>query len=665
MLTFTMMRNFLLVTPAVLGAALWGTGTAIATEVPTPKEVMPSNLAVKSPALGTIARSPAVSQSTTPAESDIPTVEQVLQNVGSASAAAMPEVSVETNKASMQLVTPSDTRLSVMQIAELSSLEEGATPMGQVTSVSQLSDVQPTDWAFQALQSLVERYGCIAGYPDGTYRGNRAMTRYEFAAGLNACMDRVNELLAAATAELVRKEDLATLQRLQEEFAAELATLRGRVDALEARTAELEANQFSTTTKLTGGVWFNLTGAFAGDDVKAEFTGPLVPGDLALRSPGRTATGAPIITEVDDPNVTFSGLVWLNFNTSFTGRDSLFTQLAAGNGNSPANYLVSAGLYNTWGVPFFDQTAGQTNGVPSVIIRELFYSFPLTNNLQIVVGPHINWYRYFDDNRYTFVFTGAGSFNSSGSTLLNSIDRGSGIVALWDINRLLKFRAAYMGENTEFLGVGVPGLNTASDPQFGLFGGTNTATAELTISPTSNFNVRLLYNRANIQAVGGLIGGATSEPINGFADSRGRGALSNATANVFNINFDWALSPRFGIFARYSYSTTDLWLSSGRGRSGVISAQAYQFGLAFPDLGKRGAQGVVTLLVPFSVTDGRSNLAAGGGNGGKQYDFEASYFYPMTDNIAIVPSFYAIFNANNFDNNPTVFIGNLRTQFTF
>lgn len=65
--------------------------------------------------------------------------------------------------------------------------------MAQVTSVSQFSDVQPTDWAFQALQSLVERYGCIAGYPNGTYRGNRAMTRYEFAAGLNACLNRVNE----------------------------------------------------------------------------------------------------------------------------------------------------------------------------------------------------------------------------------------------------------------------------------------------------------------------------------------------------------------------------------------------------------------------------------------------------------------------------------------
>jgi hypothetical protein len=141
---------------------------------------------------------------------------------------------------------------SVTPATSVQSLTTSELPqLAQVTSVSQLSDVQPTDWAFQALQSLVERYGCIAGYPDGTYRGNRALTRYEFAAGLNACLDRVNELIATASTGLVSKEDLATLQRLQEEFGTELATLRGRVDALEATTAELEANQFSTTTKLS------------------------------------------------------------------------------------------------------------------------------------------------------------------------------------------------------------------------------------------------------------------------------------------------------------------------------------------------------------------------------------------------------------------------------
>ncbi|MFM7635065.1 MAG: S-layer homology domain-containing protein, partial [Cyanobacteriota bacterium] len=48
----------------------------------------------------------------------------------------------------------------------------------QVTSISQFSDVKPTDWAYQALSNLIERYGCVAGYPNGTYKGGQAMTRY-------------------------------------------------------------------------------------------------------------------------------------------------------------------------------------------------------------------------------------------------------------------------------------------------------------------------------------------------------------------------------------------------------------------------------------------------------------------------------------------------------
>ena len=90
----------------------------------------------------------------------------------------------------------------------------------QVTSVSQFSDVQPTDWAYSALSNLVERYGCVAGYPNGTFGGGKAMTRYEAAALLNACLDRVTEV----TDEL---------KGLLKEFGAELAVLKGRVDGLE------------------------------------------------------------------------------------------------------------------------------------------------------------------------------------------------------------------------------------------------------------------------------------------------------------------------------------------------------------------------------------------------------------------------------------------------
>jgi hypothetical protein len=69
--------------------------------------------------------------------------------------------------------------------------EEG---MGQVTGIQQFSDVHPGDWAYQALSNLIERHGCVAGYPDGSVRGGRAMSRYEAAALLNACLDRISEV---------------------------------------------------------------------------------------------------------------------------------------------------------------------------------------------------------------------------------------------------------------------------------------------------------------------------------------------------------------------------------------------------------------------------------------------------------------------------------------
>jgi len=150
----------------------------------------------------------------------------------------------------------------INQVSAYSAEGKSSATLGQVTSVSQLTDVRPTDWAFQALQSLVERYGCIVGYPDKTFRGNRATSRFEFAAGLNACLDKIQELIAAATADFVKKEDLEVVKRLQEEFATELAALRGRVESLEVRTATIEKQQFSTTAKLSGEVIFGVADTF-------------------------------------------------------------------------------------------------------------------------------------------------------------------------------------------------------------------------------------------------------------------------------------------------------------------------------------------------------------------------------------------------------------------
>lgn len=549
-------------------------------------------------------------------------------------------------------------------LSQLETSESKSVPasVSQVTSVSQLSDVRPTDWAFQALQSLVERYGCIAGYPDRTYRGNRALTRYEFAAGLNACLDRVNELIAAATADLVKKEDLATLQKLQEEFAAELATLRGRVDALEAKVTTLEKQQFSTTTKLTGNIWFNLTGAFPSGDITAE-RNPAGGGNSAFAPPVRGAGGVPSRVQRRNVNPTFSYYTFLNLTTSFTGRDQLVTQLVSGNGNSPANQLVSSGFFNSWGTPFLDQTGLPPNS--GLAIRELFYSFPLNDAVRVVVGPRVNFYRHFDQNRFTFYLTGTSSFNSNGSTLSNAVDRGSGAVVAWNINKQLRLTAAYLAENTEFLN-SAAGFNTSSNPARGLFKGTNTLSAELAYAPSPSFNFRFLYTRSNLDPTNGFAGGSAGEPLPyGFADDGFGGRVRESTSDAFIANFDWLITPRFGIFGRYSYGRTNINPVNPVRAGGDVKVQSFQAGLGFPDLGKKGALGVISFVMPHDYIDGREFLLSGGGDGGTQYDLEVSYYYPLTRNIAIVPSFYAIFNANNFESNPTVFVGNVRTQFSF
>ncbi len=513
---------------------------------------------------------------------------------------------------------------------------------GKVTSVSELSDVQPTDWAFQALQSLVERYGCIAGYPDRTFKGNRALTRYEFAAGLNACMDKVGELITANTTNGIQKNDLVTLKKLQEQFASELATLRGRVDALETRTAQLQAQQFSPTTKLSGFVAFNFTGATASSSVR--------------RETGSRIAGLPQVQRVNDPSVTESGLVWLTLYSSFTGKDSLVTQLAVGNGNSPVNQFASAGQFNTTGVPYFDQTSGvDTN---QFTLRTLAYTFPVSKTVSVTVGPRINWYANFDDNAFTSPFTGAGSFNSINSTFLASTKRGAGAIFLWNPTEKVQVHAGYLAESLEF-----NSTNAASDPSKGLFNGTNTLTAELTFKPTDKSNLRFLYQRSNLNR--NSAGQIDVQPIVGVADDGFGGRVRDANSDTYAFNFDWLVNRNFGLFGRYAYSSTAIRPVVSTLSKGDINAQTFQAGLAFPNLGKTGSLATISLVMPFDILDGRKFLAAGAGNGGTQYDLEASYYYPVTDHISVVPAFYYIRNINNFSNNPDVYVGHFRTQFTF
>jgi len=124
------------------------------------------------------------------------------------------------------------------------------TPAQAITSVEELRDVDSSHWAYQALADLVEKYDVIEGYPDYTFKGKRAATRWELAAALNAVMKAVGRDIARLGAEKANKSDLATLARLQEEFRNELAALNSRVGALEARASAIEAKNGEQDTRL-------------------------------------------------------------------------------------------------------------------------------------------------------------------------------------------------------------------------------------------------------------------------------------------------------------------------------------------------------------------------------------------------------------------------------
>jgi len=312
----------------------------------------------------------------------------------------------------------------------------------QVTSISQFSDVKPTDWAYQALSNLIERYGCVAGYPNGTYKGGKAMTRFEAAALLNACLDRVTEV----TDEL---------KKLMAEFEKELAILKGRVDGLEAKVGELEANQFSTTTKLKGIATMVLGGA------------------------SNTGFGE---------NVTMNYDVRLNFDTSFTGKDLLRTTLRSGNF---ANSVFGNG--NTAMEVAFQEDQTGAPGVDTVGINRLFYQFPIGENLTATFGAKVRqddmlamWPSAYPSDSVLDLFT------YGGARATYQLNLGAG-VGLWYEKDGFSISANYVsGEAaSESSSIGV-GENLTATVQVGY--------------AAENWGAAFAYTYADIATFGGLPG---------------------------------------------------------------------------------------------------------------------------------------------------------------
>jgi Carbohydrate-selective porin, OprB family/S-layer homology domain len=543
------------------------------------------------------------------------------------------------------------------------ALDLGFRTVSEVNSVSELTDVDPNSWAFQALKSVVERFGCLEGYPNKTFAGNRHISRYEFAAGLNACLSKANELITAGTADKATKEDLATLQRLQDDFSNELIGLRGRTDALETKTKAIEAKLFSTTAKLDGTVIMAITGASAGSgNVRLPSRTPPVFGDsdVARSNNDIFSFGG------NSANVSFVTQTTLNIRATFSGEDELLVRMRGVTGQSAdaafpnisgdlgTLFYGSRGSFpglNRSGRPLqipdardntsFDGSTNRvlTNGAASVTFDKVRYLFPV-GPVRIFLGPRIDLFEVIDTN--SFANNEEVDF-SNGFFLNNALTRviftGPGLGFDWAVSQSIALRAVY---------IAATGGSVSAFGNSGLFGGNTALAAELEFDPSSTSAIKLQYARYTEE------GRLYATP---FINVR------NAITDVVGANVEWAITPEVGIFGRLSFAYSNAYFSSS---TTAINSSSWMAGLSFPrPFSIPGTFAFAVGQVPrvnfvSSSTVSTTNFLPSS----REIDFEAFYNFPISDRLTITPDIQFIFDAGNIGN-PTIGIYTLRTVFSF
>jgi hypothetical protein len=510
----------------------------------------------------------------------------------------------------------------IEELENYSNEDRGTTDVeDQVTSVNELKDVAPNEWAYEALRSLVERYGCIVGYPELTYRGNRALTRWEFAAGLNACMNTMERLIQENVAVL--KEDIETLKRLMQEFEAELAALGARVDNLEGRVAFLEDHQFSTTTKLQGEVIFALTDSF-GDG--------------------------------DTTQTIFGDRIRLTFKTSFTGSDLLVTRFAAGNLSAfdaePDDAFRDIGTGETVKPSTPTTTQGFNVGDTDndIILDWLAYfdRFEFGENFTVNTYLAASGGIWPDNvpttNPFFFNYDGGNGALSTFANLspIYRIGGGSGLVLNFDLG-IAQFSGGYLAGGA---------ANPAEGS--GLFNGDYAAMAQLNFQPIDAVELGLTYVHGFHKTGSPIFGYGGRQAFVGTDTLNFAGAESDRVTNTYGVQASWRIVDAVSFSAYFAYGDLK--------QIGGFDSEYWTYGggFAFPNLGKEG-----NLLGIFAGVQPYLGDATFGTNNKNPVHVEVFYKYQLTDNISIAPGAIWISHPEQISGSNDEIIGTLRTTFTF
>ena len=472
----------------------------------------------------------------------------------------------------------------------LTGVNRYASSDEQVTSISQFADVKPTDWAYQALSNLIERYGCVAGYPNGTFKGGQAITRFEAAALLNACLDRVTETTDQ-------------LKKLLTEFQKELAVIKGRVDGLDAKVGTLEANRFSTTTKLSGQATFVVGGVgYSGSAYNS------AANTVNQRAPRKPVTGV-------NENVTFNYDLQLNLDTSFTGKDLLRTNLRAGNFGSSAFGGEPHGIGNSAELEIaFEEDSGPDN----VGVYKLFYQFPIGKQFTATVGARVGqedmlalWPSVYPADTILNLFT----VNGAPAAYSKNLGAGAG---LWWQNNGWSVSANYVAA-------------LGSDSTNGLFTSESGATASVQIGyQQEQWGLAAIWSY--VQPLTQFVPG-TTPTVHSSID---HGEAVGAETNAFGLSGFWqplksgwmpSVSLGWGINkTSYGVPTT--------GRPSV--SQSWMAGLQWTDVLAQGNDFGLAVGQAVFATSLTGGVSADDGN----YALEGWYKFQVTDAISVTPALF-------------------------
>ena len=523
--------------------------------------------------------------------------------------------------ASAQSVSNIDDGSELLNQINTYSQEGKAKSRNQVTNVNQLRDVSPTDWAYEALRSLVDRYGCISGFPNQTYRGNQPLSRYEFAAGLNSCLNQIERLIASS--ESVNTEDIDTVNRLSQEFEAELETVGGRLDEVESRTAVLEDSQFSTTTKLEGEAVFGISGEFNNSDFN---------------------------------EIVFQDRVRLAFVSSFFGEDALYARLDAGNAGYGFQTTVDEGTEDTpneVGVPI--ETGSLTynfDNSNNIEIGWLAYYFPLGDKIDVYLPAAFPLWVDFAPSLSPYLdsFTGAtgslSSFAESSPIYKIGLASGGGIGINFNPIEAVTVSAGYFGGDS---------FSPITDEDGGVFNEEYSALGQVALSL---FDDKIQVAGTYVLGQFGVgsdeifdLGVGTADATQPFGDG------TKVVANSYGVEL--AFQPldfvAFNAFGMY----TDAQESAGDGEAEIWS---YGAGLSLPDLGKEGNLAAVFVgAEPYLASRNTDDLSED-----IPIHIEGLYKYQFNDNISITPGLVYIVNPNGGEaEEEDSLVGVLRTTFTF